>query len=55
MTTDQNAAPYAQNHERSAVRKPEDDLELWKHHATFGGEDKNRMVVTLRGFWGSPP
>ena len=26
-------------------RKPDQDLELWKHHASFGGEDKNRMVT----------
>jgi hypothetical protein len=25
-------------------RSLEADLELWKHHASFGGEDKNRMV-----------
>jgi hypothetical protein len=26
-------------------RSEELDLELWKHHANFGGEDKNRMVT----------
>lgn len=26
-------------------RNPDQDLELWKHHASFGGEDKNRMVT----------
>ncbi len=26
-------------------RYREEDLELWKHHASFGGEDKNRMVT----------
>lgn len=26
-------------------RSPDQDLELWKHHANFGGEDKNRMVT----------
>ena len=26
-------------------RESEQDLELWKHHASFGGEDKNRMVI----------
>lgn len=26
-------------------REPDQDLELWKHHASFGGEDKNRMVI----------
>jgi hypothetical protein len=25
-------------------RRREHDLELWKHHASFGGEDKSRMV-----------
>jgi hypothetical protein len=37
--------PNGQGLGRSVVRKQEQDLELWKHHATFGGEDKNRMVV----------
>ena len=26
-------------------RSPDQDIELWKHHASFGGEDKNRMVT----------
>ena len=26
-------------------RSEGEDLELWKHHASFGGEDKNRMVT----------
>ena len=26
-------------------RNPDQDLELWKHHASFGGEDKSRMVT----------
>lgn len=26
-------------------RSIDQDLELWKHHASFGGEDKNRMVT----------
>ena len=26
-------------------RRPEEDLELWKHYASAGGEDKNRMVT----------
>jgi hypothetical protein len=26
-------------------RTPDQDLELWKHYAAFGGEDKNRMVA----------
>jgi hypothetical protein len=26
-------------------RSSAQDLELWKHHASFGGEDKNRMVT----------
>lgn len=26
-------------------RDPNDDLDLWKHYASFGGEDKNRMVT----------
>jgi hypothetical protein len=25
-------------------RTPDHDIELWKHHAGFGGDDKNRMV-----------
>ncbi len=25
--------------------KSDIDIELWKHHASFGGEDKNRMVT----------
>src|SRR5438128_2068543 len=28
-------------------RKLEQDLELWKHFATFGGEDKNIMVAVV--------
>ncbi len=27
------------------ARDPKSDLELWKHYASFGGEDKNRMVT----------
>ena len=26
-------------------RTTQEDLELWKHHASFGGADKNRMVT----------
>ena len=28
-------------------RHPNQDLELWKHYASFGGEDKNRMVTIV--------
>lgn len=28
-------------------RSSSDDLELWKHFASFGGEDKNRMVTIV--------
>jgi hypothetical protein len=28
----------------SATRSEALEMELWKHHAAFGGEDKNRMV-----------
>ncbi len=36
-----------------ARRTAEQDLELWKHHATFGGEDKNRMVTIASWFLGA--
>jgi hypothetical protein len=38
-----------------ALRTAEQDLDLWKHHAAVGGEDKNRMVAIttlLLGFSG---
>lgn len=35
--------PAAEKH--LGRRTAEDDLELWKHYASFGGEDKNRMVL----------
>ncbi|HWB41310.1 MAG TPA: hypothetical protein VG500_08635 [Gemmatimonadales bacterium] len=31
--------------EETSARTEEQDLELWKHFAGFGGEDKNRMVT----------
>ena len=33
-------------------RRPEEDLELWKHYASLGGEDKNRMVTIATSLLG---
>jgi hypothetical protein len=37
--------PSAPTSEVFYGRDDSQDLELWKHHANFGGEDKNRMVA----------
>ncbi|MFX0202763.1 MAG: hypothetical protein ACFFCW_42205 [Candidatus Hodarchaeota archaeon] len=34
-------------------RSAGEDLELWQHHASFGGEDKNRMVSIATWFLGA--
>lgn len=33
-------------------RSAEEDLEIWKHFASFGGEDKNRMVTIATSLLG---
>ena len=38
--------------ERLYGREDDHDVELWKHHASFGGEDKNRMVAIASWFLG---
>jgi hypothetical protein len=40
-----NVDYFLEEYQLGRERSPDQDLELWKHYASFGGQDKNTMVT----------